>query len=55
MHELGQLQPGWLADLIVVDGDPLDDIAVLQDRDRIHLVMKDGKIFRDELSTGVAR
>ena len=48
--ELGQLRAGWLADLIVVDGDPLDDIALLQDRERIHLVMKDGTIYRDELS-----
>ena len=40
---------GWLADLIVVDGDPLDDIAVLQDRDRINLVMKDGQIYRNDL------
>ncbi len=32
------------------DGDPLADIAVLQDRERIELVMKDGQIYRDELS-----
>jgi imidazolonepropionase-like amidohydrolase len=49
-HELGQLRAGWLADLIVVDGDPLDDIAVLQDRERINLVMKDGHIFRNDLA-----
>ena len=49
-HELGQLRPGWLADLIVVDGDPLTNIAVLQDRQRIDLVMKDGVIVRDDLS-----
>lgn len=49
-HELGQLRAGWLADLIVVDGDPLDDVAVLQDRERINLVMKDGRIFRDDLA-----
>jgi imidazolonepropionase-like amidohydrolase len=48
-HELGQLRAGWLADLIVVDGDPLEDIAVVQDRERINLVMKDGQIFRNEL------
>jgi imidazolonepropionase-like amidohydrolase len=47
--ELGQLRAGWLADLIVVDGDPLDDIALLQDRDRINLVMKDGQICRNDL------
>jgi imidazolonepropionase-like amidohydrolase len=34
-------------------GDPLDDIALLQDRDRINLVMKDGRIYRDELSVPV--
>ncbi|HEY0518489.1 MAG TPA: amidohydrolase family protein, partial [Ilumatobacteraceae bacterium] len=49
--ELGQLRPGWLADLIVVDGDPVDDIAMLQDRQRIHLVMKDGNIHRNDLGT----
>ena len=38
--------------IIVVDGDPIEDIAVLQDRQRINLVMKDGHIYRDELSAG---
>ncbi len=41
-----------LADLIVVDGDPIEDIAVLQDRQRINLVMKDGHVYHDELSPG---
>jgi imidazolonepropionase-like amidohydrolase len=54
-HELGQLRAGWLADLIVVDGDPLEDIAVLQDRERINLVMKDGRIYRDDLTGGLSR
>ena len=48
-HEFGQLHPGWLADLIVVDGDPIEDISVLQDRGRINLVMKDGEIVRNDL------
>jgi imidazolonepropionase-like amidohydrolase len=38
---IGTLAPGKLADLVVVDGDPLKDIAVLQDRSRL-AVMKDG-------------
>jgi imidazolonepropionase-like amidohydrolase len=53
--ELGQLRAGWLADLIVVDGDPLDDIAVLQDRQRINLVMKDGQIYRRSGLTATSR
>jgi imidazolonepropionase-like amidohydrolase len=38
---IGTLQPGKLADLVIVDGDPLRDIAVLQDRARL-TVMKGG-------------
>ena len=39
---LGTLEPGKLADLVVVDGDPLADIAVLQDRRRLS-VMQGGR------------
>jgi imidazolonepropionase-like amidohydrolase len=42
--EIGTLEPGKLADLIVVDGDPLQDIAILQDRQRRTLVMKGGDV-----------
>ena len=44
--ELGQIKAGFLADLIIVDGNPLTDISILQDRDRILAVMKDGDFFR---------
>jgi imidazolonepropionase-like amidohydrolase len=44
--ELGQLKPGYLADLILVDGDPVSNIRILQDRKRILAVMKDGEFFR---------
>lgn len=43
--DLGSLEPGKAADLVIVDGDPLDDIRVLQDRKKIHLIMKEGQIF----------
>ena len=49
--QLGQLQPGRLADLIVVDGNPVADISILQDADRIQLVVKDGRIARNDLPT----
>jgi imidazolonepropionase-like amidohydrolase len=42
--ELGTLEARKVADLLLVDGDPLQDIRVLGDRSRIHLVMKDGRI-----------
>jgi imidazolonepropionase-like amidohydrolase len=43
-RDLGTLEPGRIADLLVVDGDPLADIAVLQRRHAIAIVMKDGEI-----------
>lgn len=42
----GSLEAGKSADLIVVQGDPLKDIALLQNRENIKLVMKEGKICR---------
>ena len=42
--ELGTVQPGKLADLVVVEGDPLGDISVLRDPARIALVIKDGRV-----------
>jgi len=43
---LGQVREGYLADILLVDGDPLADITVLQDRKRILAVMKDGEFHR---------
>ncbi len=43
-HDLGLLEKGKRADLVVVDGDPLADIRILQDPARIRLVVKDGKV-----------
>jgi imidazolonepropionase-like amidohydrolase len=45
--ELGKIQPGFLADVLLVDGDPLADISVLQDHDRILAVMKDGVFYKE--------
>ena len=47
---LGSVSPGKLADLIVVDGNPLDDVAALQHR--VQLVMKGGEVVRDDLASG---
>jgi imidazolonepropionase-like amidohydrolase len=45
--ELGQIREGHLADLLLVDGDPVANIAVLQDGARLLAVMKDGAFHRD--------
>jgi len=41
--QIGTLEPGKLADLIVVDGDPLQDISILRDRQNILMVYKGGR------------
>jgi len=41
-REIGTVEKGKRADLIVVNGDPLADVRVLQDASRIRLVLKDG-------------
>jgi imidazolonepropionase-like amidohydrolase len=44
--ELGQIKPGYLADLLLVDGDPLADIKRLQNQDALLLIMKDGHLHK---------
>ncbi len=48
--ELGVVAPGALADLLVIDGDPLADIGVLTTpAQTLKLIMKGGQIFKNEL------
>ena len=45
--EIGTVAPGALADLIVVDGDPVADLGVLSGQgERVSLVMKGGRVFK---------
>jgi len=44
--ELGLVKEGYLADLLLVDGDPTDDVTILQDRARLLMIMKDGKYHK---------
>ena len=51
---LGQVRPGYLADLLLVDGDPLEDVAILQQRDRFTAIMKDGVFWKSQ-GSGIVR
>ena len=47
---LGVIQEGAYADILVVDGNPLEDILLLGDSEKnISLIMKDGKIYKNAL------
>ena len=51
--ELGRIAPGCLADVLLVDGDPIADISILQDRSRLSAIMKNG-VFHKRVTPGVA-
>ena len=51
--ELGRVAPGYLADLLLVNGDPSSDITVLQDHDNLVGIMKDGKWHKDPVMSAI--
>jgi imidazolonepropionase-like amidohydrolase len=44
--KLGEVREGYLADLLLVDGDPLADVSILTKAERLALIMKDGQIHK---------
>jgi imidazolonepropionase-like amidohydrolase len=44
--ELGLIRQGYLADLLLVDGDPLKDISILQDRQRLATIVTGGRFHK---------
>jgi imidazolonepropionase-like amidohydrolase len=53
---LGTIAAGALADLLVVDGNPLEDIKVVVDHEyRLKLIMKSGVIYKNLLLRAIAR
>ena len=48
--DLGVIREGALADLLLVAGDPLKDIAILTDKDRLAMIMKDGQLHKNDTS-----
>jgi imidazolonepropionase-like amidohydrolase len=43
---LGQVKPGYIADLLVVAGDPLKDIRLLQDKTKLTHILQAGKFYK---------
>jgi imidazolonepropionase-like amidohydrolase len=53
--DLGTIEPGKLADVLVVDGNPLEDMSVLDDSSNLLAIIKDGVFMKDQLSSLPAR
>jgi len=45
--DIGLIREGWLADLLLVDGDPLADLSIMTDATRLAVIMKDGKLHKN--------
>jgi imidazolonepropionase-like amidohydrolase len=46
-NELGQIKPGYLADILLVDGNPVADVGILKDKRRLLAIMKDGTFHKE--------
>lgn len=44
--ELGLVREGYLADLLLIEGDPTSDIALLQNPANLSMIMKDGQLYK---------
>ncbi len=43
---IGQIKEGYLADILLVNGDPTQDVSILQDRDNLLAIIKDGSFYK---------
>jgi imidazolonepropionase-like amidohydrolase len=51
--QLGVVEEGALADLLLVDGDPIANIKLLEDPEKnLLVIMKDGRIYKNQIDTG---
>jgi imidazolonepropionase-like amidohydrolase len=45
-NEMGQIKPGNYADCILVDGDPIKDIDILQQHEKLNVIMINGRVHK---------
>jgi len=48
-YDIGTIRPDAYADILLWDGNPLENIDLILDESKLHLVMKDGKIYKNTL------
>jgi imidazolonepropionase-like amidohydrolase len=53
--ELGQVKPGYLADLLMVRGNPVQDVSILQHQANLAMIMKDGALHKLDLGAAPER
>src|SRR5262249_46618638 len=44
--EIGSVEPGKYADLIAIEGNPLEDLRIFQNQDKLCLIMKGGTVYK---------
>jgi imidazolonepropionase-like amidohydrolase len=49
-EKLGEIKEGYLADLLLVDGNPLADVSILLNAERLALIVKDGRIYKNSVA-----
>ena len=47
--DLGVVKEGAYADLLLVEGNPLEDLSAVTNKDNLRIIMKDGKIYKNTL------
>jgi imidazolonepropionase-like amidohydrolase len=52
-NELGQIKEGYIADLLLVDGDPLEDLDLVVREKNLHVIVKEGSLYKDHSETAV--
>jgi imidazolonepropionase-like amidohydrolase len=50
--DVGTLEPGKLADLLVVDGNPLEDMSLMEDKSNLLMIMQGGRAHKDLVTAG---
>lgn len=48
--KLGVIAPGAFADILIVDGNPLDDVTLLERHETIRCILRDGRVVRNDLN-----